>query len=577
VFAASLYIIVCSARNRLRVRLRRLREPRYLIGAIVGVAYLYFSFFARFRATRTGSARRAAGRTAPSILMVAAVREAAPSLIAIGLLAVTAVGWLVPFNSGLLDFSQAEIQFLFPAPVSRRQLLVHRMMRSQLGLLFGGLIFGIALPSASGYMRVRFSVAMWLLLCTGKVYFTGISLARARLRSRDAHARRAAWLPLAALAVALVIVGATVSRAWMAQPAGSLRAVFADVAAAATSGISGVVLWPFIAVVRPIFVDWPGPYLRAVAGSAAVLVACVAWVLKSDDAFQDAASDVAERTSNNAAVQTVTYRTPTNGWPLAATGRPETVFAWKAAMQTLRVVDRRSVARIAALLAGLTVAAASLGRANGLASMVAAFAMVGTAFSILMAPQILRADLRQDLQHLELLKTWPVKSSAVVRGELMWPGALITAIAWILLAVALLLSGELFARVGVGFRLAAAAAIAIVAPALVFAQLTIHNGVALMFPAWVPLGNQRPRGLDAMGQRIIMLGGTWLLLVIMVLPAALAGAIVWIALGWFFGPVMMIPAASACAVVVAIEVLLVTEALGPAYDRLDLTAVERAE
>jgi len=33
---ASLYIIVCSARNRLRVRLRRLREPRYLFGAIAG-------------------------------------------------------------------------------------------------------------------------------------------------------------------------------------------------------------------------------------------------------------------------------------------------------------------------------------------------------------------------------------------------------------------------------------------------------------------------------------------------------------------------------------------------------------
>jgi hypothetical protein len=29
--------------------------------------------------------------------------------------------------------------------------------------------------------------------------------------------------------------------------------------------------------------------------------------------------------------------------------------------------------------------------------------------------------------------------------------------------------------------------------------------------------------------------------------------------------------------VVAIEVLLATEALGPAYERLDLTAVERAE
>ena len=578
--AASLYIIVRSARNRLRVRLRRLREPRYLVGAIVGAAYLYFSFFARFGATRTGSARRAADRTAPSILMLPAVRAAAPPLIGIGLLGAAALGWLVPFESGLLHFSQAEIQFLFPAPVSRRQLLLHRMMRSQLGLLVGGVIFGIALSSASGYTRVRFGIAMWLLLCTGKAYFTGISLTWARLRSRGAPARRVAWLPIAALAVALVIVGTTVSRAWMAQPAGNLQAVFAQVAAAATSGMSGVVLWPFIALVRPIFAEWPGPYLRAVAGSATVLIACVAWVLKSDDAFQDAASEVAERTSSNAAARTVTYRTGTNGWTLAPTGRPETVFAWKAAMQTLRVFDGRSLVRLIALapvVIAMTITAAALGRANGLASMVAAFAMLGTAFSIVIAPQILSADLRQDLRHLELLKTWPVKSSAVVRGELMWPGALITAIAWVLLAVAVLLSGQLLAQIGLVWRMAAGAAIAIIAPALVFAQLTIHNGVALMFPAWVPLGDQRPRGLDAMGQRIIMFGATWVLLVIMVLPAALAGVIVWIALGWFFGPVILIPAASVCAVVVAIEVLLATEALGPVYERLDLTAVERAE
>ena len=102
------------------------------------------------------------------------------------------------------------------------------------------------------------------------------------------------------------------------------------------------------------------------------------------------------------------------------------------------------------------------------------------------------------------------------------------------------------------------------APALVFAQLTIHNGVALMFPAWVPLGSQRARGLDAMGQRIIMLGGTWLLLVIMTLPGAIAGGIVWFAFRadrWTAGADS---GAIACAVVVAVEVLVATEALGPA-------------
>jgi ABC-2 type transport system permease protein len=122
------------------------------------------------------------------------------------------------------------------------------------------------------------------------------------------------------------------------------------------------------------------------------------------------------------------------------------------------------------------------------------------------------------------------------------------------------------------------AAIAILAPAMVFSQLTIHNAVALMFPAWVPLGSQRARGLDAMGQRLIMMGGTWVLLIVGLLPAVIGGGIVWLVLFYFAaGPLAMIPAAAACTAIVAVEVFVATEALGPAYDRLDVMSVEKAE
>ena len=80
-----------------------------------------------------------------------------------------------------------------------------------------------------------------------------------------------------------------------------------------------------------------------------------------------------------------------------------------------------------------------------------------------------------------------------------------------------------------------------------------------------------------MGQRLIMLGGTWLLLLVMRLPGAFAGAIVWFAFRTFLGPGALLPAAIVCAGIVAIEVLLATEALGPLYERLDVLAVERAE
>jgi putative ABC exporter len=575
--SASLYIIACSARNRLRVRLRRLREPRYLIGGIVGVAYLYFSFFARFRMARTGNERRRSGRVPPPLLVLSALRDAAPGVAGIALLALTAAAWLFPFDSGLLDFSESEVQFLFPAPVSRRALLIHRLLRSQLGLLFGSLIAGVAMPSFSGFVRLRVAVATWLLLCTAKVYFTGISLARARLGSRDARTRRVAWLPLLTLVAVLSIVGAAVARAFGGGPPASVQDLLIRVGTVSSTGLSGIVLWPFIVMARPLFAPWPGPYLASLVWAAGILAVTTLWVLRSDAAFQDAAEQVAARRARETQTRTTSYSGRLAAWSLAPTGRPEAAFAWKAAQQMLRVFDKRTFARLASILIALTLATTVMGRGRGMAAAVAAFSFVATVFSILLAPQVLRIDMRQDLLHLELLKTWPVKASAVVRGELLWPGVVITAVAWTMIAAGVFMSATMLARVSLGWRVASGAAIAVLAPALVFMQLTIQNGVALIFPAWVPLGSQRPRGLDALGQRLIMLGATWLLLVLGTLPGAIAATVVWLALGRFVGPAALVPAAAVCTAIMAVEVLLATEALGPAYEGLDVTAVERAE
>jgi hypothetical protein len=579
VLNASLYIIVCTARNRLRVRLRRLREPRYLIGAIVGAAYIYFSFFARFRASRAGASRRRARGDQPPAAF-AALTAAGPALAGLAIMAVGAASWILPFNSGLLEFSEAEMQFLFPAPVSRRQLLIHRMLRSQIGMLFGAVIIGLSVGvSASGFSRLRISIAVWLLLLIGKVYFTGVTLARVRLGAADGRIRRVAWLPLGVLAIALATVGTTLIRAYLAAPPASLLELVQLIGRAAGSGWARVALWPFAAVTRPLFSTAPQAYLLSLAGSLTVLTAVTLWVLLSDEAFQEAVAGIAERRSQEpASVKGATaYKVRSTGWTLAPAGRVETAFAWKAAMQTVRMVDRGAILRGVWIVVALTIVAASMGHANGLASLLGAFSLAGTGFAILLAPQVVRIDMRQDLRHLELLKTWPVKASAVVRGELLWPGVAITAGAWAMLAVAIVLSGTILTDVSFGLRMGGGAAIAIVAPALVFSQLMIHNAVALLFPAWVPLGNQRPRGLDAMGQRLIMLGGTWLLLIVSALPGAIVGGVIWFALQHFVGPAALVPAALACSMVVAVEVLLATEAIGPAYERLDVLAVERAE
>jgi ABC-2 type transport system permease protein len=577
VLNASLYIIVCTARNRLRVRLQRLREPRYLIGAVVGVAYIYFSFFARLR-TRSSASRRA-GRNggAPNFDGMLASAPAFGGLI---LMTLAAGAWVFPMDSGLLEFSEAEMQFLFPAPVSRRQLLIHRILRSQLGMLFGAVMIGLfSGASLSGWSRLRIAVAIWVLMVTGKVYFTGVTLARARLAAGSARIRRIAWLPVAVTLAALAAVGWAIvndiNRSMPTGPADVLRLV----SRISETGVSRVVLWPFTALARPLFAPWPQPYLFSLAIAAAVMAGMTTWVLLSDEAFQEAVADAAERRSQQPVKKKgeATYTVRSTAWRLAPFGRPEMAFAWKGAMQTLRLVDKRALLRVVFIMIALTIIAATMGQANGLASLVGAFSFAGSAFAVFLAPQVMRMDLREDLRNLELLKTWPVKASAVVRGELLWPGIAITAIAWSMLAVATVLSGRILTSLSASWRFGGGAALAIVAPALVFAQLAIHNVVALLFPAWVPLGNQRPRGLDAMGQRLILLGGTWLTLVFASLPGAIAGGIVWFALTQFVGQAALVPAAIVFTVITSVEVLAVMEAIGPVYERIDVMAVERAE
>ena len=65
------YLQVCSWVNRLRVQGRRLRQPRYLLGAAAGVAYVYFFFVRGFGGRRSGGGVGAAAGVPPEWAMLA--------------------------------------------------------------------------------------------------------------------------------------------------------------------------------------------------------------------------------------------------------------------------------------------------------------------------------------------------------------------------------------------------------------------------------------------------------------------------------------------------------------------------
>jgi hypothetical protein len=81
-----------------------------------------------------------------------------------------------------------------------------------------------------------------------------------------------------------------------------------------------------------------------------------------------------------------------------------------------------------------------------------------------------------------------------------------------------------------------------------------------------------------MAQRLILFAGVAIALAVMVGPGVIAGGIGAFVFYQLTGsPLVFVPSAAVSLAIVAIEVVLASEALGPAYDRIDLSGVERAE
>src|SRR4051794_28056310 len=211
VLSASVYIAVCTARNRVRVRLRRLREPRYLVGAIVGVVYLYFSVFARTRGGRIRRGGSGANDGRAPLDAISAFQVTGTALGGLGLFLCALQAWILPMASGIFEYSEAERAILFPAPVSKRQLLAHRLIRSQGGALIGSLVVAVFAAPTWGLGRLRVGLGIWSLLVTIRVYFAAVLLTRARLRSTTASVRRVGWATIGAFALAFVVIGSSIA------------------------------------------------------------------------------------------------------------------------------------------------------------------------------------------------------------------------------------------------------------------------------------------------------------------------------------------------------------------------------
>jgi ABC-2 type transport system permease protein len=558
------YLVYASARNRIGRQLRQLRNPRYAAALVLGGIYLYFMLLGQ-RSQRPASSATVAGL---------------PLLTSLGLAGVLAWSWLFGHERRVLSFTPAEVTFLFSAPVSRRGLIQLKLLRTQLLILFNCLLWTV-LFSAQGFgpsPPLR-AISIWTLLSTIALHRLGASFVRTSLAEHGLSGARHRALSLvvlfAMLAAAAWSTADVLPMIRLGWEEGVLELLSA-IRAAADRPVPRALLWPIRVAVDPLFAPTAAAWFRAAVPAAVLLILHYIWVVRADTAFEEAAAESSLRRAE--AMQARGAGGPSQPghlspplFALKPLGPPATAILWKNVVAVLRTRRARNIGLAVALL-GSVVAVASFDPDGTLAEVAGTLGAMWGAGLIIIGPQWVRNDLRSDLRKLDLLRTFPLRGSEIVAAETGASTVVLSLLQAALLGFAYLaFLGNRSFELSLGDRSLALAAAFLLLPAVNFIGLLIHNGAALLYPAWTHLGSGRPGGVEALGQNFLtMIAFVLLLSVALAVPVALGGG-VFLLLRDALGLWALLPAAALADAAILAESLPALRWLGGVLERTEVT------
>lgn len=559
------YLTWCTIRNRVGRQLRHLRSPRYFVACVVGVAYIWAMVIQQ-----------------PPAPSPTALNRGLVELVAATLLAgATAWAWIFGVERRVLAFTPPEVTMLFPAPVTRKGLIQYKLLRTQLLILFNTLLWTLILSyerfGVSAWLR---ALAIWMLLTTLSFHRLGASFVRTSLAE---HGRIGARHRLVSLTAVAAVVGTVLWSLIAAQPAlhtasdVGLPAMLRALHDMATQPPLRVLLYPFRLMVRPLVADSIQAWLLAAAPAVAVMVLHYLWVIRCDTAFEEAAAEVSlNRVRHLAASRTslvpvsqVARRLMPAPFRLAPVGWPGGAILWKNLIAALRMRRlRHSTLALAAV--GMVGGLFALTRNDTVAEVTGWLAAIWAAALVAIGPQWIRNDLRGDLLKFDLLRSYPTRGRTIVAAEIMSSTLVLTLIELSLLGFAYLaLLGATIVKPNLEMRTAILVGAVFCLPVVNFMSMLIQNAAALLYPDWVHLGVGRPGGVEALGQNMLaLIASVVLLAVTLVVPLGLAGVVVAL-LQPVIGAWCAIPAAAVGIVAAAAEAAFAIDWLGNVFDRTD--------
>jgi hypothetical protein len=563
VTAALTYLTVRSIANRVSGQIARLRSPRYLLALLLGAGCLVFIVLQQRRAPTAV--------TADWIVPGGA-------LVALGLVI---WAWISGGDGRALTFSPAEVTFLFPAPLTRRTLVHYKLLRTQPLVLLNVGIWTLLAGRGYGQVPPLFrALGIWTLITTLSLHRLGAALVRTSLAEHGRFGLQRRALSIAAL------LAAAVTLLWGAREAlppvlaalgGDEPVLRAAVVHALDHPLLAVVLWPFQAIVRPLgaggLAEWGAAMLPAVG----LLLLHYVWVIRSDTAFEEAAAQASLARARRDAARTgdvlarASRRAPSPPlFPLAPTGWPGTALLWKNLTAVLR---RRRALKVAVglFLGGSILAAETSDPTSTLAQVVGALALTWLGFALVLGPQWVRNDLRGDLVHAELLRSYPLPGWAIVASETAASALTLT-----LLELALGLMAYLayyhdptaYFFFGPRGRRRLFNQMVVLLPPINFMAMLIHNGAAVLFPGWIRVG-AAAKGVEALGQRLLATTAFLMLLGVLLAAPAAVFILTYKTLAPTLHRAAFGPSVVAALPILALEAVLLVRRLGRAFERMD--------
>ncbi|HMB57485.1 MAG TPA: putative ABC exporter domain-containing protein [Arenimonas sp.] len=578
---AYLYLKATSLRGFFAQRIKRLRQPKYLFGALAGAAYFYFFFLRHVFGDH--------GNNAIPALPAELTPYLTPYLTSIGALILAIIvllTWIVPSARAALQFSEPEVAFLFPAPVTRRMLVHLKLLGSQFGILLTSFFFTLISRRASflGGNPLLHAAGWWLLFSTLSLHMIAASFTRERLLEFGVNVLRRR---IAVLGITAVLAGLCwwSLRRTVPLPTENDFANFKTILNYAGGVLASVplawILAPFKLVAAPLFANDAREFLRAALPALLILVAHYFWVVHSDVSFEEASIDVARRRAEHVSARrsgklrsSTPLKPRTEPFPLAARGFIPLAFLWKGLIASGPWYRLRTwLIACAVVVAGSFWIAADPERLPVL-RIIGGVSLGLGGWLIFAGPMFMQRGLRQVLPQLDIIKACPLRGWQIVIGELLSPMTLMIFGQWLLLLIVALgfgigSSDPLLTGINVGVG---AIGIAFIAPPLCGLMLCLPFAGMLYFPAWSEAPSSGGGGIEIMGQRLLALGAYMLILALVLVPAALLGILAFLLGHWLANlTVTLLLTALVAGLVLVIELLAAVWWLGEKIESIDLS------